>query len=88
MKMIAFVGFPHKPKLLFTAVMAIFLGKNGGGVGRMLMPSKGKLQDISPDMNPPVPENTPSLIMSFQGVGQAMGAQNGYGGYPTKGRGK
>ncbi|XP_045925483.1 calymmin isoform X4 [Micropterus dolomieu] len=35
--------------------------QNGGGIGRMLMPSKG--------------------------VGQAMGAQNGYGGYPTKGIG-
>ncbi|TKS89845.1 Protein PAT1 -like protein 2 PAT1-like protein 2 [Collichthys lucidus] len=35
--------------------------QNGGGIGRMLMPSKG--------------------------VGQAMGAQNGYGGYPTKGVG-
>ncbi|KAM9336645.1 calymmin [Symphorus nematophorus] len=35
--------------------------QNGGGVGRMLMPSKG--------------------------VGQTMGAQNGYGGYPTKGLG-
>ena len=29
-------------KLLFTAVMTIFLGRNGGGVGRMLLPSKGK----------------------------------------------
>ncbi|XP_074519866.1 calymmin [Halichoeres trimaculatus] len=36
-------------------------GRNGGGIGRMLMPSKG--------------------------VGQAMGAGNGYGGYPTKGMG-
>ncbi|CAB1440080.1 unnamed protein product [Pleuronectes platessa] len=33
--------------------------QNGGGLGRMLIPSKG--------------------------VGQAMGAQHGYGGYPTKG---
>eukprot|EP00064_Thunnus_orientalis_P007330 superscaffoldBa00000806_g7350 len=35
--------------------------QNGGGVGRMLIPSKG--------------------------VGPVMGAQNGYGGYPTKGVG-
>lgn len=63
----ATLNLMRKPSLLFSSCCCCFcliLGnafQNGGGLGSMLMLSKG--------------------------VGQGAGAQNGYGGYPTKGVG-
>lgn len=71
-------------------VMVIyFLGKkpqNGGGVGRTLMPSKGNSQFCPSCIS--LLMCMACNLMSFSGVGHAMGAQNGYRGYPTKGLGE
>lgn len=63
--------------------------QNGGALGRMLMQSKGTFKEnYSCNDFLFVFENLFSLTVFSQGVGRALGAQNGHGGYPTKGQSK